>query len=493
MLTIDGMFPSIPTQGKPYFCTVRYNVLEILSNGSVKWIGPDEMSELIQDDCNRARARDAGNFLASSGGASWFGPYNCTLSGKIVKIPSYVNAELFPRIKSNTGLRWSKRTRTNDIILTNHTRGSLQIDFVPGLGTLTSYDGQISSNIPAKNLGLWPVDNKNGYVYIKGRVFMNFNVNKYYRRMIRVQNVDPRPPGWNPKSYEWLVKAKLISLEPDTLMVTSTLAKANSGTVELLSTLAETPQTVIEIINAVKAILKMYKDARAKAFRLYNKGGAGSPANTLWRNSKEFAQAVADVWMTWRFSIRPNEYLLNDLIDIYYSKAQEFIRFREKTFTSFTIPSPGLPPVSSAEVSAEHRCMIKRLFDVSRPEALVMQRFALNGVIALYELTPFSWMADYFVNLGDWAASLFNITPALAEGSTLSWQVKNAVRSFGSDETGFINVTLSVYRRDVIDPSALTCIKFNPDLDASKIADISAVMWNVFKKDLPRDIIRRLN
>lgn len=197
--------------------------------------------------------------------------------------------------------------------------------------------------------------------------------------------------------------------------------------------------------------------------------------------------------MTWRFSIRPNEYLIEDLIDIYYSKAQEFIRYRELYFDTFDVPSPGLPPVKYANVPMEHRCMIKRLFDVSRPESLIMQRFAFNGVIALYELTPFSWMLDYFVNLGDWAATLFDITPALAEGSTISWRVKDKTVAFGSESTGYINVTLSVYRREVINPSALTCISFNPDLDASKIADITAVAWNLFKGDLPRDIRRHYN
>lgn len=487
MRVIDGMFPDEDSSG--HFCSVRNSCFEVLPNGSGKWIQPSEMTELIQTACKKAMAAHAGYFNTGGAFPSWFGPHSCTVTGDGMRIPSYINPELFPRVKSNTGLRWATHKRTSDIIVTNTLRGSLQIDFVPGLKVVNKL-GSNSPNVFAKDTGLFPVT-KDGYVIVSGRTFVSIRIYKLYTRMIVKEQSDPRPQNWSPKTYEYLLKGSLVQqqiLEP---MVMENLSKANASTVELLSTMAEMPMTVASILHGIQTIIKMYKETRKKAFRIYNKGGAGSKANTAWRNSKECADAIVKVWMTWRFEIRPNVYLLEDAIDILYSDAKEFIRFREFRQETFTVPSPGLPVVDSADVPIQHRCMIKRCFDISRPESLLAQRLTLNGAIALYELTPMSWALDYFVNLGDFIGSRFNITPALAEGSTYSWKVPKSTVSFGNASTGYIKVTLALYRRDVIDPSSITCLNFNPDLDFAKYSDLASVGWNLFKNELPTDIKRK--
>jgi len=486
MRTIDGMFPDNNPQKQGLFCDVRKTVLEVISPTQTRWVQPDEMTALIQPACEAARAAHAGQYRTEGASASWFGPHSCVVSGDGLNIPSYTNAQLFPRVKTNTGKRWKEHKRTSDIIVTSTLRGSLQIDFIPGLTVLQKL-GNNNPNFQAKHTGLFPVTS-DGYVVIEGRTFVDFPIYKWYVRMVVGEDKDPRPPGFTTKGYEFNLKAALMQYSIDEPLVVECLANANSATVELLSTLAEMPETVKQAISGIRTIIDMYKEARKKAFRIYNKGGAGSAANTAWRNSIECANAIVDVWMTWRFGIRPNVYLIEDCIDILYSEKKDFIRTRKFVQRDFTVPSPGPSPVTTADVPIGLRCFIKRLYDISQPEALLMQRLTLNGAIALYELTPLSWALDYFVNLGDIIASNFNNTPALAEGSTFSWQVEDTNVSFGSPEQGYINVRLALYRRDVINPSSITCLSFNSDLGFDQIFDLISVGWNIFKNDLPRDV-----
>lgn len=487
MRIIDGMFPYNDPQKDGRCYEVRQSVVEVISPTKVRWVQPVEMTELIRPACEQARAAHAGQYRTSGASASWFGPFSCVVSGTGMNIPSYTNAQLFPRVKTNTGKRWKEHKRNSDIIVTNALRGSLQIDFKPGFTILQTYGSGASPNHRAKDTGLFPVT-KEGYVVINGRTFVDFNIYKHYTRMIGNEDRDPRPPGFTNKGYEFSLKAAIATQSIDEPLIVECLADANASTVELLSTLAEMPETVKQALSAIRTIVSMYKETRKKAFRIYNKGGVGSAVNTAWRNSVECANAIVDVWMAWRFGIRPNVYLLEDCIDILYSEKKDFIRTRKFVQRDLTIPSPGLPPVTSADVPIRLRCFIKRLFDITRPEALLMQRLTVNGAIALYELTPLSWALDYFVNLGDIVSSQFNNTPALAEGSTFSWQVVDRTISFGSPEQGFINVRLALYRRDVINPSSITCLSFNSDLGFDQIFDLISVGWNIFKNDLPRDV-----
>lgn len=487
MRSINGMFPYNNPQNKGLCYDVRNAVVEVISPSNIRWVQPAEMTALIQPACERARAAHAGTYRTTGASASWFGPYSCIVSGNGMNIPSYINAQLFPRVKTNTGKRWKEHKRNSDIIVTDAIRGSLQLDFKPGLSSLQTMGLGESLSHRAKDTGLYPVTS-DGYVVIDGRKFVDFPIYKHYIRAIGNEDRDPRQPGFNIKTYEFGLKAALASHLIDEPLVVECLADANASTVELLSTLAEMPETVKQALSAIRTIIDMYKETRKKAFRIYNKGGIGSAANTAWRNSVECADAIVSVWMAWRFGIRPNVYLLEDCIDILYSEKKDFIRTRKFVQKDFTVPSPGLSPVTTADVPIRLRCFIKRLYDISRPEALLMQRLTINGAIALYELTPLSWALDYFVNLGDIVSSNFNNTPALAEGSTFSWQVIDQTVSFGSPEQGFINVRLALYRRDVINPSSITCLSFNSDLGFDQIFDLISVGWNIFKNDLPRDV-----
>lgn len=483
MQTITGVFPDTEN-GQP-FCKVAGQVLEIVGPSKYVWRSPAEMTEIIQKDTLAAMARDSGQFLSTPPTNSWFGPHSCRLSGVPEEnIPSYINSELWPRVKTNTGKRWKERHKTGEMIVTNCLRGSLRIDYVRGLENISMMNRGSGTDTTAKACGLWPVRDDFS-VIIQGREFASFTIQRFYRNCVKRPSTDPRPPNWNPKSYEWELKSNFLVHSLDASIITEALAKANSGTVELLSTLAEMPETVKQALQGIREIIRMYKEARQKTLRLYNKAKGNSKSQTAYRNSKEFADAVVQIWMTWRFGIRPNVYLLEDCIDIIYSNARDYIRY--KSFNQDDFVFPGIPGLESDNniSTIEKRCMIKRAFDVEMPEAKLMQLITGNVVIALYELTPLSWMLDYFVNLGDFFATLLNNTAALAEVSTFSWRVNDQSVSFGSNETGYIHVRAALYRREIINPSDAVCIFYNPDLSMAKYADIISVGWNIFKNDLP--------
>ena len=305
------------------------------------------------------------------------------------------------------------------------------------------------------------------------------------------------------------------NLTVDNNTVTTNTANANRGSVDILTSLAEMPETLKSIINGLATIARMYRDAKKKELRLYNKGkreridydeavlALGRRAEeiendpqlsrrqkrrlilkitkdkrqlklTLKKNLDETASALADVWLNYRYNIMPNVYLIEGALDSIDNKTNVFARWSEKL--KHTLSFPYYDNV----ILIEERAFIKRRFDVAR----LSNSFSLNPFLTAWELVPLSFVVDWAVNIGNAIAALtFTPSGISQEGATYSWKVSGMLSKTYEDGSS-VTIECRGYKRVVIDPSLYCRLSWNPDLTPKRKLDALALTWNIALKRL---------
>lgn len=291
----------------------------------------------------------------------------------------------------------------------------------------------------------------------------------------------------------------------DSEMVTNVLADANTGTVDLLTSVAEAPETLSSILSGCMQILRMYKEARRGEVRLHNKAKKVrleldrlkaksqddwkdvkevehrlTRIKTLEKNLHELLSAVADVWLQYRLNIYPNVKNIEASIEGLEQLNNMFIRYRD--FRQFEWPALDFPGWSrSGNLVIRHRCMIKR---GAQNKDMFGEVFTVNPFLTAWELVPLSFVVDRYMNIGSFIAALAPRNTNVTEGATVSWKVSGAM-TWTHEHTGAsVTLDLNLYKRSVIDPSSHICIPFPPSRSVNQKLDHLALAWNLLLKKL---------
>lgn len=267
----------------------------------------------------------------------------------------------------------------------------------------------------------------------------------------------------------------------------SCLAQANRGTIDALTALAELPETVRSIYNGIKVILRMYADARKKAFRIYNKAKGNSNSATAKKNAHELADAIADVWLNFRYNITPNAILIEDLVKTLETDLVEFLRFRETGRSKLVDWDLNSDWEYQNNTEVTERALIKRLIDLTVEMPKIKHLVLSNVVVTGYELIPFSFMAEWFWNLGDVLAGLFVNPDFRLEGSTYSWQIRGTETYIHKATKASVVCNIKAYRRIVINPREAGCLTFKVDLNWMRQLDALAIAWSLFKGNFKKE------
>lgn len=437
-----------------------------------------------------AAARDASTYSPTDPNGH-FGPFGCTTSGSPITPPPNEYIDLYPRVRSRTGLRWMRRIKTDDIIVTNTSRGNCEINYFIGY-TDANKETPIRRSKTISNTGLFPIYSKNKqWIVLNGWVWETSSMTYYATRLKRTQT------AFTPISKSALADAikSYLSSPQDGQSVTSCLANANDGTVDALTALAEMPETLRSILEAIKVGIKMYKDARLKTWRLYNKGKANTGITqsqaTAARNAKELADAIANVWLNFRYNITPTKILIEDLLKTLDTKISKFLRFREFFQNEIEVSSLLENYTTFSKLTQRHRVFIKRCVSVKGNYTwnnLILTNVAVTG----YELVPFSFVFDWFVNLGDYITALF-VRPAFKqEGATYSWTTEGTVTVTHKIDHSGAHINVRGYVRHVINPRLASNLAYNPDINLFRQLDALALGWQLFKKEIMATISRGL-
>lgn len=463
----------------------------------------------FRDPCTSEYNRAAQVFTGS-----WLdghlGPYGLTQTGDSDPIPTLrVDYE---EIRTNNSKAWAeaKKPGSISIVVSPFQRGYYTISQSYGATDLTLdpysyvYKGH-SIEALANAIGASSGDPKN-VLKFRGLNWAKQSICRVrYAKVTGTFDASPASLGFPFSRITNWADGVPLTLSIDSEMVTDVLADANTGTVDLLTSVAEAPETLKGILSGCMSIFRMYKEARKGELRLHNKAKkvrleldrlrAKSQADwkdvkeverrlsrikTLEKNLRELLSAAADVWLQYRLNIYPNVKNIEASLEGLEQLQSKFIRYRN--FRQIVWDGLEIPGWSrSGDLTIHHRCMIKR----GAQEADIFgEIFTSNPFLTAWELVPLSFVLDRYMNIGSFIAALAPRNGNVTEGATVSWKVSGAMTWTHDTSSASVTLDINLYKRSVIDPSSHICIPFPPSRSMSQHLDHLALAWNLLLKKL---------
>lgn len=416
------------------------------------------------------------------------------------------------------------RSRRGEIVVSDYERASVRVRQTPGLITSApvQYSKSISFRDAVKNGLLEMADNPNGeqVIHILGTE---------YFISARISDTFIIYKGDQYSKWEWRFHAELDagsiisacrSSNPDfTSMITSTLAKANRSSVDVLTAFAELPKSVSSLLSGFKQVAMILKDAKKGQFNLSKAHAARAKKvnirhkqrmsrllaevsnsktsakrrkilaatmeaeryknrTLLAKLSDELASSSADLWLNYRYNIMPNVYLAQDVFDAVTKFSNEFITARGSS------PGPSSIDIGGGiriDVESTLRCMIKRSFSasaISKGQGVISN----DIFVTAWELVPLSFVYDWFINIGDLLSAQMYSNKWAQEGATKSSHFRfDSVVSIVDNINWTVEPTTSVdgsyYRRQVINPIDECGLVWQPSVGLERRIDALALIW----------------
>lgn len=442
--------------------------------------------------------------------------YSQSLTGGALVIPPLILD--YKEKVNNPNFKNSRISK--EIILAPYAAGSIRIDYTAGYVELSAVGRQKNGSL--KDIFNFPI-NVNGvtrnWIHLGGIRY--FDVGSHGFSTIvwdeEIEWVDPRPVLSylsDINFYKQLVERPL-----DKGLATAALAEANRGQMDILTTLAEIPETlkgVLEGFTVVAAACKKHKAGELSITRSYEKrkkylnrklqedlskidesrrGSDKYKQKILDRHARrvkethqralngaleEFNSALASIWMSFRYSISPNIYAIEDAMNLIANLYNEYSTVRENEKLEEGFPTP--PGWSTIELLFTDRCFIKTRFDIAGDIPTRLLRHGSANVIAtLFELGKRSFVLDWFLNIGDLISACFGLNVGLERKSSSSSKVAFSHRSTDPVSHASFRISGECYDRNIITISEHIGLSWNPMMNFFRSLDSLAMLWPSIK------------
>lgn len=371
------------------------------------------------------------------------------------------------------GKEWGNRHKTGSILITPWWTYDVTITRKPAV-TLVQKPGSGSYFRFQYDFGLGGKARRNGE-------FPYYNVQGHYSWFYEgvSQEVDPTP---------YISDDMLLASFPrdpsfDTAMITSALAEANQGYYDLLTELAELPETVGYLGNLVKSGLEITRDFKKKEDVLRKKLAEGI------LKPLKFVDLLASLWLQYRYAISPLIMSIEDLRHTFNEWHKLFKTTRKGHLMMETvIPNEIGGWVRESYTGTIHdRVFIKRSYDAGDLLQSLTRNLSLNPLSTAWELVPLSFVVDWFLNIGDAISAVTGPSMHAAEVSTLSRKFENfSVTYKAPNSNARIIVSINSYKRIVINPSDHIGLTLDVDLSWKRQLDAFALSWSIFSPKFRR-------
>lgn len=201
---------------------------------------------------------------------------------------------------------------------------------------------------------------------------------------------------------------------------------ANTSTYDLLTELGEAKETlamVISILRAVRRPLEAYKAFERQLRKNKN------------LSKEKMFEALQSKWMEYRYAIMPAFYSVQDISKLVKERNNAYKTDREKRVIThknvtdvplINAPNSYLYQVLSGTTTV--RAVGKARYDLSNLNLRLFDQVGLNPFVTAWELIPFSFVVDWFVNVGDWVQAQTSSLVDLAEQRSFCYSVKHDIR-----------------------------------------------------------------
>lgn len=293
-------------------------------------------------------------------------------------------------------------------------------------------------------------------------------------------------------------------------------AEANQREFDLLTAFGERGET-IKLIKQLLEALRAPRETGLKFLARY----MSRPKGKAFRN-----QAISDLtqaWLAYRYGFLPIVYSIEDAIKASVSAKSSVYQKVVKTDLQRT--DPGGTPLKDDLIntrvsfgwhtvdmrlrryvteSSALRYQLERIYSVADFER---KKLAINPALTMWELTPWSFVVDWLVQVGDFISAL---TPTCSSDSaaTIShkrvlsetWVVDYVVQNIKPDGAGFSEIFLKApsigtsvkttviedYKRDVDTGSSNFTIPIGLQMNLKRALDSFALSWQVLRPDLDK-------
>lgn len=473
----------------------------------------------------------------SGGFSDWhFGPFNVKVTGVPTPVPI---DQLIESTKIRTNNKpFLKKVKRGDIVVSpyrnitcnvRYSNGGRKLSEGPrtvrtyGTSALGGYGFSITSEKTRGSSQACYIGNPNAV--IAG----TFNI--YTRTMSFTDNITAFEAGFDPSVFKKAMDSLHSSLDETAIsgLVMSNLSEANSATVDMLTAIAEMPETLVSALNGCQTILKIFKESKKGEFRWLNKAKSvriqrdraieAEQLRTLretlgLRDAKaklraereaqrrikqlqadsvkqlaEISDAIASVWLNFRYNIMPNVYLIEDCVKAYETFGELYRRW-VKTEVMTVKPPQFEGWTCQGDVNVTVRCFIKRKFKQTSDMSSILRNFSFNIFKTAYELIPLSFVLDWVVPIGDLLSSALGGNPSdYTEACTLSYKVENSQLIYTHSESGATaTVTMKGYERRVINPYDYCRLVFLPNINATRQFDAVALAWSILRGNTLRNL-----
>lgn len=304
----------------------------------------------------------------------------------------------------------------------------------------------------------------------------------------------------------------------DSSIVQSVLAEANQGTMDMLTYMAELPETYRWLLDIFKKCRSTVVDFRQRNFAL-NEATARrqkslrdrisvlhdllqretlSPAQKakLQRDMKklnqdltysivELGNKVSSLWLQFRYALMPQIYSIKDMLKFSLAKSPEYRKFRKREIQPVVLEDVN-DWRFTGDALLHRRCLIKRAVDANLSFRGILQNYFGGSVLnTIWELKRLSFVWDWFITVGDALKATFaSVTGVVGEMSTYSTKLE--VTGYYEHPSGArISVTSKCYKRNLINPSSHIGIYFKPEMNWKRQLDSLALfVWPAIRKTL---------
>lgn len=337
--------------------------------------------------------------------------------------------------------------------------------------------------------------------------------NTLYVRPVNYMVYGTQSSLWPGYAYSWLDNRKQIYVMDDRLSDvdeahTSLAAQLSHGVASILVTLAEGHKTLRMITDAVKFLRKPVRDAARDA------GFSGK----WWldpNKRRQILDSASDAWLQGRYGWRPFVYDVMSMIDA----ASTDIIYRKTERGGFVPVEVGVPYTQTFAnlypISGVGRLQYKVVGDVVLTSKIsfgqtadfripiqnaghVWGAYSLTNVA--WELVPYSFVVDWFINLGDafdslWAYALIHerigwtkfkldmsATMKTSRGPT-SFYLASEKRTYSLifEDPEFTWHESATLVNRTVPTNFLPVLGFRNQLDVAKVVDLFAILRNLIK------------
>lgn len=240
--------------------------------------------------------------------------------------------------------------------------------------------------------------------------------------------------------------------------LTSALAKANEGELDLLTSLAELPETISFLHKAIRQASALVKPRR------------------LVKSIKDMRSTkISGSWLEYRYGLMPIIYDVYGLLQVIERMGRLYETSRDRSDTDVQYEYSDSVYQYSVSGLTVNRAWVKRRYDPKNLFNSVGSLLSFNPLKTAWELVPYSFVVDWFVNIGDAISSISLTTLCEEERLCVSAQ-SQLLTSVSFNGHALASISSDFYSRETRD-FHVPSVHLAPSLNFKRSVDAFALFW----------------